>query len=699
MLEELRKRVDLGLIGARPNGRLTIFDYTNQCLFDRAWDDYTLQARGLVLDDQGQVVARPWGKFFNVNERPETKLEALPAETPELSEKMDGCFDGQAGVLLSNGKSARIKDIYALVNNGESVAVLSFDVKTNQVVSNFVTAVQCLENQKACLRLEFEASRGSRFGSEVICTEDHRFMTPNGWLQAKDLEAGSDVLRVTELLDVTSTNLLAGCLLGDASIKLNGSPLIQFSQAVEEYLDYKIKVLGALASKKTTYISGYGSRIWTFRTRSSQAFDDLYEKFIANGKAVVPKDVGEYLSDVAVAFLYMDDGSLTGTTPPNVRPRAALHVQGYSWDCAERLRSALTEKYGKTTLNDAKGPTIFLGVEASEKMFSAIAKYVHPSMRYKLPNEFRAVEFQEVKVTYKKGLTRRALISSNIIPKGKKKRYVYDLRVENSHTYFVSGNLVHNSMIITFFDTVESRWRGITRFCWENVQTKYANRWLEKNAGSLDPKNTYMFELIAPWNRLVLPYEKEEMILLGFRDTAAGTDVSYAQMTAAAAKMGLKAVKFETRPLSEISLEDPKVRDREGFVARYSNGLRVKLKYHQYMLLHKILTGLSVKGIWETLSTNNEPSFVNVPDEFMEWFRKQRDGLKKAYSEIEEKAKAAFSAVPPQPTRKDYAMAFQKTPELMPILFMMLDKYPYAEVIWDKIKPKGQTSTFQVNQE
>jgi RNA ligase len=344
VLEELRKRVDLGLIVARPNGRLTIFDYTNQCMFDRAWDEYTMQARGLVLDDQGKIVARPWRKFFNVNERPETKLEALPSETPELSDKMDG------------------------------------------------------------------------------------------------------------------------------------------------------------------------------------------------------------------------------------------------------------------------------------------------------------------------------------------------------------------SMIIVFHDE-ETGWRAITRGCWENVQTKYANAWLAQNSKVLHRDNTYMFELIAPWNRLVIPYAKDELILLGIVKTGPGEDASYAQVANYAQNHGLKAVKFETRPLSEISLEDPKVRDREGFVARYSNGLRVKLKYRQYMLLHKILTGLSVKGIWETLSTNNEPSFVDVPDEFMEWFRKQRDGLKKAYSEIEEKAKVVFAATPTLPSRKDYALAFQKTPELMPILFLMLDKRPYAEMIWDRIKPKGKSGTFQVDQE
>jgi putative RNA ligase len=343
MLEELRKRVDLGLIAARPNGRLTIFDYTNQCMFDRAWDEFTMQARGLVLDDHGKIIARPWRKFFNVNERPETRMEALPAETPELSDKVDG------------------------------------------------------------------------------------------------------------------------------------------------------------------------------------------------------------------------------------------------------------------------------------------------------------------------------------------------------------------SMIIVFRDE-ETGWRAITRGCWENPQTKYANAWLSHNFKTLHPDNTYMFELIAPWNRLVIPYAKEEMILLGIVKTASGEDASYAQVSDYAKNYGFKAVGFETRPISEIALEDPKVRDREGYVARYSNGLRVKLKYKQYMLLHKILTGLSVKGIWETLSTNNEPSFENVPDEFMDWFRTQRDGLKKAYSDIEDQAKALFQSIPPQPTRKAYADAYKKHPDMCAILFLMLDKMSYAELIWDRIKPHGKT-TFQVNQE
>lgn len=345
MLEELKKRVDLGHVSAIPDGRLTIFNYTNHCVFENGWDEFTMAARGLVLDDQGKVIARPFKKFFNLNQRPETRLEALPAETPELSEKYDG------------------------------------------------------------------------------------------------------------------------------------------------------------------------------------------------------------------------------------------------------------------------------------------------------------------------------------------------------------------SLLIVFMDPYQARWRAITRGCWENVQTKYAETWLKENRDVLDIRRTYLFELIAPWNRIVIPYDKEDMVLLGIVDTASGKDWSYAEVEKEGEITGLRTVEFESKPLDSIALDNPKIRDKEGFVARFSNGLRVKLKYTQYIALHKVLTGLSVKGIWEILSVGNDPNFENVPDEFMDWYRKQRDGLKKAFLEIEAKAQAVFQATPKLETRKDYAMVFTKHGPLAGILFSMLDKKPYAETIWNQIKPHGPTGTFQVDQE
>ena len=71
---------------------LTILSYTHRCVYDAAWDDVTTKCRGLVYDDEFNVVARPWPKWWNFSDarHPETLLENLPKSQPEITEKLDG---------------------------------------------------------------------------------------------------------------------------------------------------------------------------------------------------------------------------------------------------------------------------------------------------------------------------------------------------------------------------------------------------------------------------------------------------------------------------------------------------------------------------------------------------------------------------------------------------------------------------------
>jgi RNA ligase len=72
---------------------LAIFNYSRTCQYDRLWDEFTLNCRGLILDMQGNVVANPFPKFFNMEELSD---EQIPKESFEVFEKMDGslgiCF-------------------------------------------------------------------------------------------------------------------------------------------------------------------------------------------------------------------------------------------------------------------------------------------------------------------------------------------------------------------------------------------------------------------------------------------------------------------------------------------------------------------------------------------------------------------------------------------------------------------------------
>lgn len=66
---------------------LAIFNYSRTCQYDRMWDDITLNCRGLILDTKGNVVARPFPKFFNMEELSDSQI---PNESFEVFEKMDG---------------------------------------------------------------------------------------------------------------------------------------------------------------------------------------------------------------------------------------------------------------------------------------------------------------------------------------------------------------------------------------------------------------------------------------------------------------------------------------------------------------------------------------------------------------------------------------------------------------------------------
>lgn len=93
LLEALKKEVSEGRVSASRNEvlGLTIFKYTQDTHLQSLWNDVNRQARGIIFRDDGTVMARPFPKFFNLNERTETMVDNLPwNEDVEVFEKVDG---------------------------------------------------------------------------------------------------------------------------------------------------------------------------------------------------------------------------------------------------------------------------------------------------------------------------------------------------------------------------------------------------------------------------------------------------------------------------------------------------------------------------------------------------------------------------------------------------------------------------------
>src|SRR5260370_29373116 len=84
----INQQVDEGYIvkHKHPTADLYIYNYTSKTQFDGYWTPETKACRGLILDEQGLVVARPFEKFFTLEQHP----EPLPVEPFDVFEKLDG---------------------------------------------------------------------------------------------------------------------------------------------------------------------------------------------------------------------------------------------------------------------------------------------------------------------------------------------------------------------------------------------------------------------------------------------------------------------------------------------------------------------------------------------------------------------------------------------------------------------------------
>jgi len=223
-----------------------------------------------------------------------------------------------------------------------------------------------------------------------------------------------------------------------------------------------------------------------------------------------------------------------------------------------------------------------------------------------------------------------------------------------------------------------------TRASFQSEQALFATQVLKSKYPSVIPKldktKTYLFEIIYPENRIVVDYEGlEDIILIGIVDNATGKEEALVDI-------GFPMVqRFDG--LNDIhTLQALATSNKEGFVIKYASGFRVKVKFEEYVRLHKVLTNLSKLSVWEALS-NGEDFMVlleQVPDEYYQWARATKSAFETKYAELEAKAKQDFKVLA---TRKETAMYFM-TCEHPSILFHMLDEKPYEPVIWKYLKPK-----------
>ena len=92
-IETINEYVAKGLLDKCEHQKLpiAIYKYSRNCQFEWTWDNITMNMRGTVLDSEGNVVAKTFPKFFNI------ESDNFPNLPFEVFEKLDGSL----GVLFN----------------------------------------------------------------------------------------------------------------------------------------------------------------------------------------------------------------------------------------------------------------------------------------------------------------------------------------------------------------------------------------------------------------------------------------------------------------------------------------------------------------------------------------------------------------------------------------------------------------------
>lgn len=264
-------------------------------------------------------------------------------------------------------------------------------------------------------------------------------------------------------------------------------------------------------------------------------------------------------------------------------------------------------------------------------------------------------------------------------------------KVERKGQKFIVTDKLDGSLIITF-----RYLEGIyvaTRGSFVSEQAIAAKKFLRSATWYIPDGETWLFEWIGPNNRVVLKYAQPELILLSKIQTITGRDIDlippYFNYGSSYSK---QIKKFDYVDLDELDMNRP---NAEGYVLRYEDGTRYKLKQEDYLLQHRAIYNLSSTSLWEALSAGKslEEIISPLPDEFQEWAKTEGQKLLDKAAEIKYAARAEYiklmSWLGPEASRKDFAMQAKDSPNST-LLFAHLDKWHEKDIdviIWKKIKP------------
>lgn len=264
----------------------------------------------------------------------------------------------------------------------------------------------------------------------------------------------------------------------------------------------------------------------------------------------------------------------------------------------------------------------------------------------------------------------------------------------------------------------EGEWHLATRGSFTSEQSKRGMEILKKKYKFFEHNFithiTYIVEIIYPENKIVVDYNNEEKIVF-LSTSEGGIENHWTTSLSIFVGSGIKLddiIKTEQhfvfgKDLYD-SLKSKNLHNEEGFVVIFQPYFRMKIKFEDYVRLHRLITGFSNVDIWESLKDGKDIDEIlaNVPDEFDKWVRGIISDLKYHKYRIEERSGkihdyfryGKYGDKHPEPTKKEFVehLDFCKTEApIRAICLSMWDRRNYDRILWKILKPKYQKPFWQ----
>jgi RNA ligase len=243
--------------------------------------------------------------------------------------------------------------------------------------------------------------------------------------------------------------------------------------------------------------------------------------------------------------------------------------------------------------------------------------------------------------------------------------------------------------ILFYYD---NKWNVASRGSFNSEVSNKANEIIKKynilDEHSEITKFTIIGEIIYNENRIVVNYgDMEEFVILTIIDPNTGTELPYDDVVKIGQKLNMPVVKRYDGISDYRTLKNSIQDNEEGYIVRFKNNFRIKIKGDEYLRLHKLRTDFSVKRIWEMLYKNESFDYFlqNVPDEFDLMVKNTIKEIMDNYSLVEDEYLSIFKEINNE-NIKIFANEAKKYNNSH-ILFNMWNKKSNREPIFKLLKP------------